>query len=81
MPLRLNMAHVAMVVTNSCSPDPRVERHASWLGEMGHNVEIHAWDREGSNLQNETKNGYKIIRHRIENKESYFIGVIGKLLD
>jgi hypothetical protein len=32
---------------------------------MGHNVEIHAWDRDCSNKQNETKNGYKIIRHRI----------------
>ena len=54
-----------MVVTNSCSPDPRVERHALWLTKMGHNVEIHAWDRECSNKQNETKNGYKIIRHRV----------------
>ena len=59
------MAHVAMVVTNSCAPDPRVERHALWLTEMGHKVEIHAWDRECDNPQNEIKLGYKIIRYRI----------------
>ena len=33
-----------MVVTNACAPDPRVERHALWLTELGHDVEIHAWD-------------------------------------
>lgn len=59
------MAHVAMVVTNSCAPDPRVERHASWLAEMGHNVEIHAWDREFEHPESEIKPGYKIIRYRI----------------
>ena len=62
------MAHVAMVVTNSCAPDPRVERHASWLAEMGHNVEIHAWDREFEHPKNEKKSGYKIIRYRIGKK-------------
>lgn len=65
MVLGLNMAHVAMVVTNSCAPDPRVERHALWLTEMGHEVEIHAWDRECNNQENEIKLGYKIIRYRI----------------
>ena len=75
------MAHVAMVVTNSCSPDPLVERHALGLGEMGHNVEIHACDRECSNLQSEIKNGYKIITHRIENEVSKFIAVIEGILD
>ena len=62
------MAHVAMVVTNSCAPDPRVERHASWLAEMGHNVEIHAWDREFGHPKSEIKSGYKIIRYRIGKK-------------
>ena len=59
------MAHVAMVVTNSCAPDPRVERHASWLAEMGHKVEIHAWDREFEHPEIEIKSSYKIIRYRI----------------
>ena len=70
MVLGLNMAHVAMVVTNSCAPDPRVERHALWLTEMGHEVEIHAWDREFEHLQSEIKLGYKIIRHRMGKKPS-----------
>ena len=59
------MAHVAMVVTNSCAPDPRVERHASWLAELGHKVEIHAWDREFEHPEIEIKPNYKIIRYRI----------------
>lgn len=68
MVFRVNMAHVAMVVTNSCAPDPRVERHASWLAEIGHNVEIHAWDREFEHPRSERKLGYKIIRYRIGEK-------------
>ncbi len=59
------MAKIAMVVTNACAPDPRVERHARWLSELGHDVEIHAWDRQCSSLVFEEKMGYKIIRYRI----------------
>ncbi|MBS74074.1 MAG: hypothetical protein CMA91_07515, partial [Euryarchaeota archaeon] len=51
-----------MVVTNSCSPDPRVQRHARWLCELGHDVEIFAWDRFGLYPELEIKEGYKIIR-------------------
>ncbi len=58
------MARIAMVVTNACAPDPRVERHALWLTELGHDVEIHAWDRQCSNPIHEEKNGYKIVRYR-----------------
>ena len=79
MVLGLNMAHVAMVVTNSCAPDPRVERHALWLTEMGHEVEIHAWDRECNNQENEIKLGYKIIIHKkakIPNCNSKSTGLI-----
>ena len=57
------MANVAIVVTNACSPDPRVERHAKWLSELGHNVIIHAWDRKKLHPTQETKNGYQIFRH------------------
>ena len=59
------MARIAMVVTNACAPDPRVERHALWLTEQGHDVEIHAWDRQCSNSIHEEKNGYKIVRYRL----------------
>ena len=49
------MARVALVVTNACAPDPRVERHALWLSELGHEIEIHAWDREHNHLTVEEK--------------------------
>ncbi|MBT3657116.1 MAG: glycosyltransferase [Euryarchaeota archaeon] len=56
------MARIAMVVTNACAPDPRVERHARWLVNDGHEVEILAWDRDGSMPPNETLSGYNIKR-------------------
>ena len=59
------MARVALVVTNACAPDPRVERHALWLSELGHDIEIHAWDREHNHLTVEEKNGYTIHRYQI----------------
>lgn len=57
------MAKIAMVVTNACAPDPRVERHARWLVEDGHEVEILAWDRMADKPANEVLNGYSIKRH------------------
>jgi len=58
------MANIAMVVTNACAPDPRVERHAKWLVESGHSVTIHAWDRKSIFPKKDTKNGYNITRYR-----------------
>ena len=50
--LPTTMANVAMVVTNACDPDPRVMQSARWLTEQGHQVTIHAYDRQqmSSNL-------------------------------
>ena len=59
------MARIAMVVTNACAPDPRVERHARWLVELGHEVEIHAWDRECKYQNSDSTKGYKITRYRL----------------
>lgn len=56
------MARIAMVVTNACAPDPRVERHARWLVKDGHEVEILAWDRDGEHPAHETLSGYSITR-------------------
>lgn len=56
------MANVGMVVTNPCFPDPRVERHARWLVEMGHEVRILAWDRFEEFPKVQQKDGYTIIR-------------------
>ena len=58
------MASVALVVTNACSPDPRVQRHARWLSDAGHEVTIHAFDREQTYTDEEI-DGYKIIRHHL----------------
>ena len=63
------MARIAMVVTNACAPDPRVERHAKWLVEEGHEVNIYAWDREGIHLSKETRNNYTIHRKQIGSKK------------
>lgn len=54
-----------MVVTNACSPDPRVQRHAKWLCELGHDVTVHAFDRHQENQRDEELHGYKIVRHHI----------------
>ena len=54
------MARICLVVTNGCAPDPRVERHARWLGELGHDVTIFAWDREHTL---DVKSKRKWIRH------------------
>ena len=59
------MARIAMVVTNACAPDPRVERHARWLINDGHEVEIFAWDRDGTRPPNEALSGYSINRTNI----------------
>jgi len=53
-----------MVVTNACSPDPRVQRHARWLVDAGHEVTIHAFDRLQAYTDEEI-DGYKVIRHHL----------------
>ncbi len=59
------MARIAAVVSNGCSPDPRVLREARWLVETGHEVTIHAFDRLEELPQSEEIDGIQIIRHRV----------------
>ena len=40
------MPDVAMIVSNPCNPDPRVEKEALSLQNSGFNVIIHAFDRQ-----------------------------------
>ncbi len=54
-----------MVVTNACSPDPRVLRHATWLTELGHDVTVHAFDREEAHPLSESHNGVRIMRYHL----------------
>ena len=59
------MARIAMVVTNACSPDPRVLRHAAWLVHEGHDVTVHAYDRQEQYPMSETHQGARIMRYHI----------------
>ena len=59
------MAHIASVVSNGCSPDPRVLREARWLVEEGHEVTIHAFDRLEELIEEEDIAGIRIARHRV----------------
>jgi glycosyltransferase involved in cell wall biosynthesis len=54
-----------MVVTNACSPDPRVLRSAKVLAAAGHDVTIHAFDRNQASKMSESKDGFRIMRYHI----------------
>ena len=59
------MANVAMIVTNACDPDPRVIDSARWLSEQGHQVTIHAYDRQQTSPAIAIIDGVKIIRYHL----------------
>ena len=59
------MANVAMVVTNACDPDPRVIQSARWLSEQGHQVTIHAYDRQQTSGAISIIDDVKIIRYHL----------------
>ena len=63
------MAHIAMAVTNACSPDPRVLRQAGWLVRLGHEVTIHAYDRKEEHSLSESNNGVRIMRYHLGKSE------------
>jgi len=54
--------HILMLLTNAFRPDPRVEREASALLELGHRVTLICWDRRGELSAHERHNGFEIIR-------------------
>ncbi len=59
------MANVAMVVTNACDPDPRVMQSARWLTEQGHQVTIHAYDRQQTSGATSLIDDIKIVRYHL----------------
>jgi len=59
------MARIAAVVTNPCAPDPRVLREARWLVDAGHEVDVHAFDRQEEHEPREVVDGVRLIRHRV----------------
>ena len=72
------MPTVAMVVSNPCDPDPRVEKEAFSLIEAGYEVTIYAFDREEKIEQISSKNGVEIKRYRVgftpSGASSFFLG-------
>lgn len=59
------MANIAMIVSNPCDPDPRVEKEATSLVDAGHEVTIHAFDRNETLEKEFNLGNVKILRHRI----------------
>ena len=59
------MTRIAAVVSNGCAPDPRVLRIARWYAEQGHEVEVHAFDRQEDLPDFEQMDGFQIYRHRV----------------
>ena len=72
------MTRICLVVTNGCAPDPRVERHARWLVELGHNVTIFAWDREHTFDTKSERNGYVIQRIRTKRQHLHSVLFVKK---
>ena len=59
------MANIAMIVSNSCNPDPRVEKEAEALLSAGHEVSIHCLDRQENSPTIENKNGLIFKRYKV----------------
>ena len=51
--------------STSVSPDPRLEKSAKWLYELGYQVKILCWDRECAHQSSEITKGIEIIRFRM----------------
>ena len=59
------MPNVAMIVSNPCDPDPRVEKEAFSLIKAGYEVTIYAFDREENRELISTNEGINIRRYRV----------------
>jgi glycosyltransferase involved in cell wall biosynthesis len=51
-----------MLLSNAYRPDPRVERESQALAQLGHQVTIICWDRQGELPDQDNINGVEIIR-------------------
>ena len=59
------MPIVAMIVSNPCDPDPRVEKEAFSLIKAGYDVTIYAFDREENRDEISINRGVNINRYRV----------------
>ena len=71
------MARVAMIVSNSCNPDPRVEKEAISLASEGYEVTIHAFDRLEDSVENEILDKKKIDGFSLKMVEVYIMVEVG----
>jgi len=58
------MSNIVMILTNLFQPDVRVYKEASYLAEIGHDVEVLCWDRknEMKSLPVEDVSGFRVRR-------------------
>ncbi len=70
---------VFMLLTNPFKPDPRVYKEARTLIELGFDVTVVAWDREGSHKHFEVMEGIKVYRIPVISKYASFFDFLIKL--
>ncbi|MFQ5918757.1 MAG: glycosyltransferase family 4 protein [Thermoplasmata archaeon] len=73
------MARVVMLLTNPHRPDPRVRREAIALGQDGHTIWVHAWDRQVRYPTSETMDGIEVRRIRLAASYDSFLDALLKL--
>ncbi|MBN1260836.1 MAG: glycosyltransferase family 4 protein [Anaerolineae bacterium] len=56
------MSRIIMLLSNGFKPDPRVAHEAGALVDLGHEVIVLCWDREGAYAAREEIDGYRVER-------------------
>jgi glycosyltransferase involved in cell wall biosynthesis len=51
-----------MILSNAFRPDPRVDQEARTLSGRGYQVTVICWDRRGEMAEQETRDGFRIVR-------------------
>lgn len=74
-----NKKRVFMLLTNPFKPDPRVYKEARTLIELGFDVTVVAWDREGKYSSYETVDGINVYRVLLKSKYASFVNFLFKL--
>jgi glycosyltransferase involved in cell wall biosynthesis len=67
---------VLMLLSNPFLPDPRVEKEAKALSQVGYDVTVLAWDRKGEMEQSFEADGFRVIRVPTKvSKGHFFLGL------
>jgi polysaccharide pyruvyl transferase WcaK-like protein/glycosyltransferase involved in cell wall biosynthesis len=59
---RAEQPAIVMLRGTPVAPDPAVEKGARWATDAGWQVKVVAWDRDGTHLPLERRNGYEVVR-------------------